>query len=70
MEISGLTAVHPWLYQRTIHSDFWDFSQAETCGIQVSLNLEGRKRNPEALDQEELIDAFTTQKDKKSQSKR
>ncbi len=89
MEISGLTAVHPWLYQRTIHSDFWDFSQAETCGTQVSLNLEGRKRNPEALDkdtlwekdwkkkedvryisQEELIDAFKTQKDEKGQSTR
>lgn len=44
MEDAGLTAVHPWDYRRTIHSDYWDYSQAETKGILISLNLEGRKK--------------------------
>jgi len=44
MEKAGLTAIHPWDYRRTEHADFWDFSQAETYGISISLNLEGRKR--------------------------
>jgi predicted SAM-dependent methyltransferase len=40
----GLTAIHKWDYRRTIHSDFFDFSQATTCEIPISLNLEGRKK--------------------------
>ena len=44
MEKCGLVAVHPWLYTRTEHSDYWDFSQALTQGILISLNLEGRKK--------------------------
>lgn len=43
MERCGLTAIHPWSYERTSHSDYWDFSQSITCGIPISLNLEGRK---------------------------
>ena len=42
---AGLEAVHPWDFKRTIHSKFWDFSQATTKEIPISLNLEGRKRN-------------------------
>lgn len=45
MEKAGLTAVHTWDYRRTIHSDIWDYSQAETKGILISLNIEGRKIN-------------------------
>jgi predicted SAM-dependent methyltransferase len=41
---AGLTAIHDWNYKRTIHSDFFDFSQATTCEIPISLNLEGRKK--------------------------
>jgi predicted SAM-dependent methyltransferase len=41
---AGLEAVHPWDYRRTIHSKFWDFSQATTNEIPISLNLEGRKK--------------------------
>lgn len=44
MEQAGLTAIHPWDYRRTTHSDFFDFSQAKTCEIPISLNLEGRKK--------------------------
>jgi predicted SAM-dependent methyltransferase len=44
MEDAGLTAIHPWDYRRTVHSDYWDYSQAETKGILISLNLEGRKK--------------------------
>jgi predicted SAM-dependent methyltransferase len=40
---SGLTAIHTWDYRRTTHSDYFDFSQAKTCEIPISLNLEGRK---------------------------
>ena len=61
MRICGLTAIHPWLYTRTRHSDYWDFSQAVTHGIQVSLNLEGRKRQT-ALD--DGYNYFETKKDK------
>ena len=61
MKLSGLTAIHPWLYTRTRHSDFWDFSQAVTFGIQVSLNLEGRKRETPL---EDGVDYFETKKDK------
>lgn len=43
MEEAGLTAVHLWDYRRTTHSDYWDYSQAETKGVLISLNLEGRK---------------------------
>ena len=42
---AGLEAVHPWDFKRTIHSKFWDFSQATTKEIPISLNLEGRKKN-------------------------
>lgn len=44
MEKAGLTAVHKWDFKRTIHSGCWDYSQAETKGIFISLNLEGRKK--------------------------
>lgn len=44
MQKAGLTAIHRWDFRRTIHSDYWDYSQAETKGILISLNLEGRKR--------------------------
>jgi len=43
MTIAGLTAIHPWDYRRTEHNDNWDFSQAVTNGVPISLNLEGRK---------------------------
>jgi len=43
MSNAGLIAIHPWDYRRTEHSEFWDFSQAVTNGISISLNLEGRK---------------------------
>lgn len=65
MKKCGLTAVHPWLYTRTEHSDYWDFSQATTSGIQVSLNLEGRKKQTLL----EGINYFETIKDKKKQGK-
>ena len=65
MKKCGLTAVHPWLYTRTEHSDHWDFSQATTNGIQVSLNLEGRKKQTLL----EGINYFETIKDKKKQGK-
>ena len=37
-------AIHPWDYKRTSHSGYWDFSQATTQEIPISLNLEGRKK--------------------------
>ncbi len=40
---AGCEAVHTWDYRRTIHSKYWDFSQATTNEIPISLNLEGRK---------------------------
>ena len=43
MEQSGLVAVHPWDFRRTSHSKHFDFSQATTWEIPISLNLEGRK---------------------------
>lgn len=41
---AGCEAVHPWDYRRTSHSAFWDFSQATTWEIPISLNLEARKK--------------------------
>ena len=64
MKKCGLTAIHPWLYTRTRHSDYWDFSQAVTHGIQVSLNLEGRKRETPLDDGHNY---FETKKDKMKQ---
>ena len=64
MKKCGLTAIHPWLYTRTRHSDYWDFSQAITHGIQVSLNLEGRKRETPLDDGHNY---FETKKDKMKQ---
>lgn len=64
MKKCGLTAIHPWLYTRTRHSDYWDFSQAVTHGIQVSLNLEGRKRETPLEDGHNY---FETKKDKMKQ---
>ena len=61
MNKCGLTAVHRWSYERTSHTDYWDFSQAVTHGIQVSFNLEGRKRQT-ALD--DGHNYFETKKDK------
>lgn len=43
MSEAGLTAIHSWDFKREDHGKIWDFSQAETCGIPISLNLEGRK---------------------------
>jgi predicted SAM-dependent methyltransferase len=42
---AGCVAVHPWDFRRTIHSDYWDFSQATTNEIPISLNLEARKKS-------------------------
>jgi predicted SAM-dependent methyltransferase len=44
MEESGLIAIHTWDFRRTSHSKYFDFSQATTCEIPISLNLEGRKK--------------------------
>ena len=66
MKKCGLTAIHPWLYTRTRHSDYWDFSQAVTHGVQVSLNLEGRKRE---VPLDDGYNYFETQKDKLKQGK-
>jgi hypothetical protein len=44
MEEVGLVAIHPWNFRRTLHSDYFDFSQATTWEIPISLNLEGRKK--------------------------
>ena len=66
MKKCGLTAIHPWVYQRTIHSDYWDFSQSITYGIQVSLNLEVRKRETQLSDGKNY---FETKKDKMKQGK-
>mgnify|MGYP003648162395 FL=1 len=45
MQKCGLTAIHPWAPARVSHGDIWDYSQAETFEIPISLNLEGRKTN-------------------------
>ena len=47
---SGCVAIHPWDFRRTIHSDYWDFSQATTKEIPISLNLEARKKSTVAKD--------------------
>jgi predicted SAM-dependent methyltransferase len=44
LEAAGCEAVHPWDYRRTSHSKFFDFSQATTWEIPISLNLEARKK--------------------------
>lgn len=44
LENAGCEAVHPWDYRRTSHSKFFDFSQAITWEIPISLNLEARKK--------------------------
>ena len=44
LKLSDCEAIHPWDYKRTIHSKFWDFSQATTKEIPISLNLEARKK--------------------------
>jgi predicted SAM-dependent methyltransferase len=44
MEIAGCEAIHTWDYRRTSHSKYFDFSQATTWEIPISLNLEGRKK--------------------------
>ena len=43
LEKCGLTAIHPWTPRRVSHGDIWDYSQAETWEVPISLNLEGRK---------------------------
>jgi predicted SAM-dependent methyltransferase len=43
LENAGCEAVHPWDYRRTSHSRYFDFSQATTWEIPISLNLEARK---------------------------
>ena len=63
MKRCGLTAVHNWIYQRTTHADYWDFSQAETYDIQVSLNLEGRKKINN-FNVDEIDNSLETKKDK------
>jgi ubiquinone/menaquinone biosynthesis C-methylase UbiE len=44
LENAGCEAIHTWDYRRTSHSAFFDFSQATTIEIPISLNLEGRKK--------------------------
>lgn len=44
MEKAGLTSIHYWDFRRTVHSDYWDYSQTETKGVLISLNIEGRKK--------------------------
>jgi predicted SAM-dependent methyltransferase len=41
----GLEAVHRWNPRRTFHSEYWDFSQAVTNEIPISLNLQGFKKS-------------------------
>ena len=41
---AGCEAIHPWDFTRTLHSKYWDFSQATTQEIPISLNLEARKK--------------------------
>tara|TARA_R100000008_G_C3551337_1_gene150584 strand:- start:237 stop:827 length:591 start_codon:yes stop_codon:yes gene_type:complete len=62
MNRCGLTAVHKWAYQRVIHGDYWDYSQAQIFEIPISLNLEGRK----VSDKNSVngINVFETWKDK------
>ena len=38
-------AIHKWNPRRTVHSGFWDFSQAVTNEIPISLNLQGFKKS-------------------------
>ena len=40
----GLVAIHRWDFKRTSHGDIWDYSQAETYDIPISLNIAGRKK--------------------------
>lgn len=40
---AGFVAVHTWDFRRVCHGDVWDYSQAETYGRVISLNLEARK---------------------------
>jgi predicted SAM-dependent methyltransferase len=47
---SGCVAVHPWDFRRTVHSNYWDFSQATTKEIPISLNLEARKKSISSKD--------------------
>lgn len=44
MENAGLVAIHLWKPERVFHTNVWDFAQAETMGLKISLNLEGRKK--------------------------
>lgn len=44
MKSVSLDAIHTWDYRRTIHSEYWDYSQAKTKEILISLNIEGRKK--------------------------
>jgi ubiquinone/menaquinone biosynthesis C-methylase UbiE len=44
LENAGCEAIHPWDFRRTSHSKFFDFSQATTWEIPISLNLEARKK--------------------------
>ena len=46
MKQCGLTAMHPWAYQRVGHGHYWDYSQGQVHEIPISLNLEGRKVEP------------------------
>ena len=45
LENAGCEAIHTWDYRRTSHSKFFDFSQATTLEIPISLNLEARKKS-------------------------
>ena len=44
MTSAGCEAIHPWDFKRTSHSKYWDFSQATTQEMPISINLEGRKK--------------------------
>lgn len=43
MKEAGLEAIHSWDPRRQTHRDYFDMSQAMTCDISISLNLEGFK---------------------------
>ena len=44
LENVGCEAIHTWDFRRTSHTQFFDFSQATTWEIPISLNIECRKK--------------------------
>ena len=41
---AGLEAIHNWNPRRQIHRNYFDMSQAKTCDMPISLNIEGFKK--------------------------